>query len=295
MLAAFESVSQPAIFSAANTALLVAGGLCAAGYVAWLVLNGRWRNPLSGVHPRLVRVLPEAALFEIMAPVALYLLVPAAVLPLMLSTTDQAELATPGSHAWHVAGVAAALGKVISAALMVVILWKTPAFPALERRANVVALAGVVFVGTMAVTTVCLLQLEFTNRLWEWAGNAKAVHPVFEAYNESAWGDWGRVWLIVSPVVIAPLWEELMFRGILLQLVWRITGQAWVAVITSALAFGFMHLGVLPSVLPLCTFGLVLGYIRLRYRSLTVCVLIHALFNARPMILVFVSPELAGQ
>ncbi|MBN2445361.1 MAG: CPBP family intramembrane metalloprotease, partial [Phycisphaerae bacterium] len=86
---------------------------------------------------------------------------------------------------------------------------------------------------------------------------------------------------------------ELFFRGILLQVAWRATESAWLAVLVSALAFGAIHLSVPPSVLPLCTFGIVLGYVRLRYRSLAACVLIHMLFNARPIVLLLVAPEAA--
>jgi membrane protease YdiL (CAAX protease family) len=46
------------------------------------------------------------------------------------------------------------------------------------------------------------------------------------------------------------------------------------------------------DVLPMVTLGVVLGYIRLRYRSLPACVLVHMLFNARTMIIATLAPEL---
>jgi membrane protease YdiL (CAAX protease family) len=40
------------------------------------------------------------------------------------------------------------------------------------------------------------------------------------------------------------------------------------------------------------TMGVILGYVRVRYRSLPACILIHALFNARTMVLVLLNPEM---
>ena len=38
--------------------------------------------------------------------------------------------------------------------------------------------------------------------------------------------------------------------------------------------------------------GVVLGYVRLRYRSLSACILTHVLFNARTMLFALLNPEL---
>jgi membrane protease YdiL (CAAX protease family) len=38
--------------------------------------------------------------------------------------------------------------------------------------------------------------------------------------------------------------------------------------------------------------GVILGYVRVRYRSLTACILIHALFNGRTMLFAWLNPEL---
>ena len=38
--------------------------------------------------------------------------------------------------------------------------------------------------------------------------------------------------------------------------------------------------------------GVILGYVRLRYRSLPACILVHALFNARTMVFALLNSEM---
>lgn len=86
-------------------------------------------------------------------------------------------------------------------------------------------------------------------------------------------------WLgVVLAVIIAPLTEELLFRGLILRGLlgrWR----PWAAVVTSALLFALMHLN--PAQMPVAfLLGLVLGWAYVRTRSLGLCMLGHAINNA---------------
>ncbi|QNI47779.1 CAAX protease self-immunity family protein [Synechococcus sp. A15-60] len=78
-------------------------------------------------------------------------------------------------------------------------------------------------------------------------------------------------------VVLAPLFEETIFRGVLLPVLGRSLGRAG-AVIVSALVFAVAHLslGELP---PLLVLGLGLGLLRLSTGRLLPCVVMHALWN----------------
>jgi hypothetical protein len=84
--------------------------------------------------------------------------------------------------------------------------------------------------------------------------------------------------------VLAPLAEELLFRGALLRALMRRTSPAW-AVFGSALVFALVHpLGdpevgsviVVPAIL---TLGVVSGYLAVRSGDLSRSIMLHAGFN----------------
>lgn len=83
---------------------------------------------------------------------------------------------------------------------------------------------------------------------------------------------------VVAGAVVAPIAEELLFRGVLLP--WL---ASWmrpaVAVIVSAGVFGLGHLYYGLGVLVPVVYGLVLGWLRLRTGRLGPCVALHMLFN----------------
>ena len=104
-----------------------------------------------------------------------------------------------------------------------------------------------------------------------------AVEPLSELLpgDQSMLGGGG--WLLVSAVLIAPLFEELVFRGYIAGLLKSAYGglAAW---IVSAVIFGAVHF--YPSVIPTATLsGLVLCFFYLRYRSLVMAILLHAMNN----------------
>lgn len=104
-----------------------------------------------------------------------------------------------------------------------------------------------------------------------------AVEPLAELLpgDQSSLGGGG--WLLVSAVMLAPVFEEVIFRGYTAGILRRLYGglAAWLA---SSLIFGLVHL--IPSVVLSATFsGLVLGYYYLRYRSLMMVVILHAMNN----------------
>ena len=81
----------------------------------------------------------------------------------------------------------------------------------------------------------------------------------------------------VTAMVLAPLFEETLFRGVLLPVLARHWGPP-IAVLMSALVFGLAHLS-LGELVPLLVLGVGLGWLRLRTGRLAPCVLMHGLWN----------------
>ncbi len=83
---------------------------------------------------------------------------------------------------------------------------------------------------------------------------------------------------ILYGVVVAPIAEEMIFRGFLFNLGLRY-GNFWVGAIFSSLLFGAAH-GDLELFLPLTLVGFVLAIVYYRSRNLVASMLTHASFNA---------------
>ena len=97
---------------------------------------------------------------------------------------------------------------------------------------------------------------------------------LFAKIFESDTGIWGG---IIRVVVIAPIVEELIFRGLIFSGFQRIYPAFW-AIFFSALLFSLFHLN--PWQLgPTFLLGLLLGFVRLRTGSLLAAIFTHALHN----------------
>ncbi len=88
---------------------------------------------------------------------------------------------------------------------------------------------------------------------------------------------WALLLFSITAMVLAPLFEETLFRGVLLPVLGQRYGGLW-GVVISALIFGIAHLsfGELPALFVL---GLGLGWLRLQSGRLGPSVLMHGLWN----------------
>jgi membrane protease YdiL (CAAX protease family) len=87
----------------------------------------------------------------------------------------------------------------------------------------------------------------------------------------------GVVLLVLVVVVLAPIIEELFFRGLLLRSLERRVGR-WGALIISSLVFGAVHLQAL-QFLALTVIGLVLGWLTQHFGRLGPAIWAHVAFN----------------
>lgn len=85
-------------------------------------------------------------------------------------------------------------------------------------------------------------------------------------------------WSVLMLAVLAPVMEEVLFRGILLEAV-REKYSSGRAIVVSALMFGVIHI-IPQQVVNAFVIGLILGFIYVRTDSLWPVIIIHALNNA---------------
>ena len=110
-------------------------------------------------------------------------------------------------------------------------------------------------------------------QFWQNAGGSNPLlEQVLDSHNGAA-----LACLALTAVLLAPLFEELLFRGVLLPVV----GKEWGApagIVISAVTFALAHLS-LSEALPLLALGLGLGWLRYSSGRLMSSVVMHSLWN----------------
>ena len=95
---------------------------------------------------------------------------------------------------------------------------------------------------------------------------------------------------VVGACVLAPMLEEMLFRGIILRSFLRQYSTRR-AIVFSALLFGLAHLNIYQFA-SASLIGLLFGWLYARTRSLLPCILLHATYNGTLVVLHSVSPHL---
>jgi len=163
------------------------------------------------------------------------------------------------------------------------------AFPYKKREAgllesvNVLPLAGsIVFLSFLAGALMQLPLAELGNLVQEvWPVSFEELQRRHRLVNPTTW--WGGWSALFALVLVAPLTEELLFRGWLLQDLKDQYGQRK-ALLWSSLLFGLVHLE-LSAILYATLGGLVLGALALRTKSTLASIAMHAGVNALPLLL----------
>jgi membrane protease YdiL (CAAX protease family) len=152
---------------------------------------------------------------------------------------------------------------------------------------------------TVGLTLVLMLPLLLVVNGVAWSVNhwLQSFWPDLEAQDAvRAFRDSGdtaaRLALVAAAVGVAPLVEELLFRGFIYGVIKRFT-DAWFAALCSSLLFAVVHLHV-GSLLPLAVLALLLCAAYELTGSLLVPMLLHALFNLTSLALLLIFPEAAA-
>lgn len=141
--------------------------------------------------------------------------------------------------------------------------------------------------GTMiAALGVCPAVLWITIRVFSpfFPGLGTEVHPTLALLRDPGTPPWLLAGLWLAAVVVAPVSEELFFRGIVQNTLRGMYGSRHAAVALSSGAFALVH-GGQPAALPaLVLLSMLLGYLYERHGGLLFPLIVHAVFNARTML-----------
>lgn len=137
---------------------------------------------------------------------------------------------------------------------------------------------GGYFIAVPAVIAVSLLN----QQIWQGQGGSNPLlYLAVQAQDRVALG-----LFLLTASILAPMFEEIMFRGFLLPALTRYF-PVWGAIALSAILFSLAHLS-LSEVLPLAVLGSILGFVYTRSRSLLASILLHGLWNGGTLASLFV-------
>lgn len=133
---------------------------------------------------------------------------------------------------------------------------------------------------TIAVVVLCAVGLQYVCS--SALSLVQALNPaLLENYMqlmESAGFMELNLFSIVASVCLAPIGEEILFRGVTLRLAKNAVKNFWIANSIQAVCFGIAHMNMVQGIYAFFM-GLVFGYIYEKYGSLYVPILLHALIN----------------
>ena len=114
-----------------------------------------------------------------------------------------------------------------------------------------------------------------------WAENVPILSESIEnaptAYNFSTMTNFGMMTILFSMFVMAPLFEEFLFRGIMQKELARVM-PLWLAIVIQGIVFGIVH-QVLVQCIFSAIFGVILGVLYYKTKNLNITILAHACFN----------------
>lgn len=83
---------------------------------------------------------------------------------------------------------------------------------------------------------------------------------------------------VLYGVILGPIAEELVFRGVTLYYARKVTRRFWLANLLQAVLFGVLHLNLVQGLYAM-VLGLAIGWIYHRFQSMYACIFIHIFFN----------------
>lgn len=138
------------------------------------------------------------------------------------------------------------------------------------------------FGGYMVALPLVLIVSILNQQIWQGQGGSNPIlFLALKAQDQVA-----LTIFFITASVMAPLFEEIMFRGFLLPSLTRYI-PVWGSILLSAFLFAIAHLS-LSEVLPLMTLGTILGFVYVKSRNLLAPMLLHSLWNSGTLLSLFI-------
>jgi len=140
--------------------------------------------------------------------------------------------------------------------------------------------------GWFVAMAVCVGLLYVSEHLLQWLRPAwkPPGHPALDALRVPGVPVWVQTFAVLGPIVVAPVAEELFFRGIIQSFLRQYLGGRWRPILIGATVFGAAHYLQPQVVLPLAALGAILGFLYERRGSLVAPIVLHILFNLRTIV-----------
>lgn len=132
-------------------------------------------------------------------------------------------------------------------------------------------------VGYLIIFPLCAGLLYLTARLLP---NTMKPESWLLGMIKTSWPGWQSLLGIFSAIILAPLSEEIFFRGLLQSMLQFHTRKPWLAILLTAAAFAAVHIPQWHWLPSLFAFGMALGYGYARSGRLLAPIVMHAIFNS---------------
>ena len=178
-----------------------------------------------------------------------------------------------------------ALATVFSNVITLVIFLKTKWTPLTRDYLQSKPWTALLWVALFTLGTIIPLEFTYEQLGLEMDANTSKV---FESLVKEPWG-------YVAVGILAPLAEEIVFRGAILRTLLGMVSKKnhWVAIMVSAAIFGAAH-GNAAQFVNALLMGLLLGWMYYRTKSLVPGILMHWVNNTMAYILTNIAPQSNG-
>jgi len=180
----------------------------------------------------------------------------------------------------------------VALSVILAIYWSVERYVPLPEGALPISLSGKWFwwgLGGYCTALPLVILVSFVNqKIWQGQGGSNPILPIALEDKDPI-----AVFIFfVTAAIAAPLFEEFLFRGLLLGSLTRYLSMGW-AIALSGFMFALVHLNV-SEVLPLTILGMVLGFVYSRSRNLLAPILLHGLWNGGTLVSLFILANGGG-
>ncbi len=213
-----------------------------------------------------------------------YLLTGGILALIIVTNLDLSTEAEQGYEPSEISWINYALSLVINAAVYVPLIIRWRFIPRMERRRISIFEPLGWFVATLFIMGWLNAGLENLG-LVEWLVQLTESPELQEGVVMLQTRDTAvLIYMLIAAVIIAPIGEELLFRGFLYPALKSSMGK-WGAILLSSFMFGAVHMALVQTLL-LSVFGVILCLAYERAKSIWLPIVLHALFNGLTITLI---------